>query len=273
MTSEDASRSRPQTRRGIQSIETGFALLQALVEAAVALPLGELARLAGMSSAKAHPYLVSFLRTGVVRQDPSTGHYELGPFALQMGLVSLQRLEPVRLAHPIAKQLASEIGHTIGIAILGSHGPTILHICEGRHPVYINMRQGTVLSMQHTATGKVFSAWLEPAIAQHYIEREQGDLAVVTQADTRALSSDQWADALAHVKRRRLARARGYPLAGINAFAVPVLNHAGDILMVLTCLGPSSQFDANWNSPIAKQLKQGAAELSKKLGFRPDVFE
>lgn len=53
------------------------------------LPLGELAARAGMASAKAHPYLVSFVRVGLVQQDSATGFYELGPFALQMGLVSL----------------------------------------------------------------------------------------------------------------------------------------------------------------------------------------
>src|SRR3546814_17712115 len=78
-----------------------------------------------MTSAKAHPYLVSFTRVGLVRQDATTGQYELGPFALQMGLVSLQRLDPVRLALPCVNQLAGEIGHTLAIAVLGPPGPTM----------------------------------------------------------------------------------------------------------------------------------------------------
>lgn len=60
-----------------------------LAEAAKPLTLRDLAAGVGMTSAKAHPYLVSFIRVGLVQQDRITGQYELGPFALQMGLVSL----------------------------------------------------------------------------------------------------------------------------------------------------------------------------------------
>ena len=55
-----------KSRRGIQSIEVGGTLLQALVDAGAPLPLRELARRAGMTSAKAHPYLVSFGALGLI---------------------------------------------------------------------------------------------------------------------------------------------------------------------------------------------------------------
>ncbi len=51
-----------------------------------------------MSPAKAHRYLVSFLRLGVVAQDPLSGRYELGGFALQLGLARLARIDGVKLA-------------------------------------------------------------------------------------------------------------------------------------------------------------------------------
>src|SRR3546814_14364136 len=108
-----------------------------------------------MTAAKAHPYLVSFTRVGLVQQDDSTGQYELGPFALQMGLVSLQRLDPVRVALPHLNQLAGQIGHTLALAVLGSHGPTMIHISKACYPVNVNIRNGTVMYMMHTATGRV----------------------------------------------------------------------------------------------------------------------
>ncbi|MET0186778.1 MAG: helix-turn-helix domain-containing protein, partial [Achromobacter sp.] len=97
-TEPDVTAAANDGRRSIQSIEVGCTLLTALVEAATPLSLRDLAQAAGMTSAKAHPYLVSFIRVGLVQQDGVTGQYELGAFALQMGLVSLQRLDPVRAA-------------------------------------------------------------------------------------------------------------------------------------------------------------------------------
>ncbi|HEY9280583.1 MAG TPA: IclR family transcriptional regulator [Eoetvoesiella sp.] len=256
-------------RRSIQSVETGFPLLAALVDAGVPLTLRDLAQRAGMTSAKAHPYLVSFTRVELVQQDASTGQYELGSFALQMGLVSLQRLDPVRIALPYVNQLASQIGHTLAIAVLGSHGPTMIHICEASYPVHVNMRKGTVMSMLHTATGHVFATWLPPQIAQHYIEREAGDKAVVTSVGQVTPSAEALQKQLTEIRRRGIARALGNPLPGVDAFSVPVFDHSGNVTLALTSLGPSSLFDSTWDSPIAAALKQCADTISKKLGFRP----
>ena len=55
-------------KRGIQSIEVGGQLLRALVRSGEPMMLRDLAAAAGMPPAKAHPYLVSFARLGLVEQ-------------------------------------------------------------------------------------------------------------------------------------------------------------------------------------------------------------
>lgn len=55
-----------KTRAGIQSVEVGHALLEALARARGPLMLRDLAAAAGMRAAKAHRYLVSFQRLGLV---------------------------------------------------------------------------------------------------------------------------------------------------------------------------------------------------------------
>ena len=57
-------------RKGIQSLEHGARLLEALVKSRKAMPLKTLAAMAGMSASMAHRYLTSFIRTGLVEQDP-----------------------------------------------------------------------------------------------------------------------------------------------------------------------------------------------------------
>jgi DNA-binding IclR family transcriptional regulator len=268
---EPKTESKPHDgRRSIQSVETGFPLLAALVDAGIPLTLRNLASRAGMTSAKAHPYLVSFTRVGLVQQDANTGQYELGPFALQMGLVSLQRLDTVRVAMPHVNELANLIGHTLAIAVLGSHGPTMIHISEASYPVHVNMRKGTVMSMLHTATGHVFAAWLPPKIAQHYIERETGDKAVVTTASPLRPSPQALQALLSDVRQAGMARALGNPLPGIDALSVPVFDHSGNIVLALTSLGPSTLFDASEDGAIAVALKECALTISRKLGYRPD---
>ncbi|WP_300646769.1 IclR family transcriptional regulator [Paenalcaligenes sp.] len=255
-------------RRRIQSIETGYRLLAALVNAARPLPLGELAAAAEMSSAKAHPYLVSFINVGLVRQDLVSGHYELGPFAMQMGLISLQHSTPLRVAQPIVTEAAARIGHTLAIAVLGSHGPTIVHLSEASYPVHVNMRAGTVMSMRYTATGHVFAAWLAPKVTQHYLQREYADTALLrsTHLDYDESDFDQL---IQKIRKQGAAQALGNPLPGIDAISVPVFDHSGNIVLALTSIGPSAVFDVSLEGPIAHALWQCAQQISTALGHTP----
>ena len=59
--------------RGIQSVEVGGHLLLALAHHGRPMPLKDLAREAGMPAAKAHPYLVSFGKLGLIEQEPASG--------------------------------------------------------------------------------------------------------------------------------------------------------------------------------------------------------
>ena len=102
---------------GIQSVETGGALLTALVASGAPMMLKDVAAAAGMPAAKAHRYLVSFIRVGLVEQDGTAGRYELGPLALQMGLAALGRLDAVRLSAPVLVSLATEFGVTAAAAV------------------------------------------------------------------------------------------------------------------------------------------------------------
>src|SRR2546423_2046547 len=123
-------------RRGIQSIEVGGQLLLALTEHGAPMMLRDLAREAGMPPAKAHPYLVSFGKLGLIEQDPLTGRYELGPLAMQMGLITLQHMDALRLATRELAALGAAIDQTISVAVWGNRGATIVRIEESNYTIH-----------------------------------------------------------------------------------------------------------------------------------------
>jgi DNA-binding IclR family transcriptional regulator len=255
-----------KSRRGIQSIEIGGRLLTALVEEGGPMSLGDLARKAGMPSAKAHPYLVSFGNFGLIEQDPLTGRYELGPFALQLGLISLHLLDPVRIAIPMITQLAAEIDQTVGLSVLGNQGPTIIYIAESSYPIHVNMRTGTVMSIQSTATGRVFAAFLPPRQVERMIDHEKrnGIASAFGAPRQKASALD---DILSDVRKRGMARVQGEPIPGINAICAPVFEHTGAIRLGITAIGPSGSFDVSWNGEIARRVMACAHDVSRRLGY------
>jgi DNA-binding IclR family transcriptional regulator len=252
-------------RRGIQSIEVGGRLLAALAARGQPMMLRDLAAAAGMPPAKAHPYLVSFGKIGLVDQDVDSGRYALGQLALQLGLAALHALEPVRLASAAIAQLNARIHHTVALAVWGSHGATIVRIEASSYPIHVNLRVGTVMSLVHTATGRVFAAWLPPALTAPLIRAELARSAPALATDAPPSREDVDA-ALADVRKRGLARAVGHPVPGVNAFSAPVFDHTGALALVITALGPSGTFDVSWNSPMAAALRESAAALSQRLG-------
>ena len=259
----------PKTeRRGIQSIEVGGSLLQALVAHGSPMGLKDLAAAAGMPAAKAHPYLVSFGHLGLVVQDEASGRYGLGPFALHMGLSALHNLDPVKQAIPLAHQLADQLKTNIAIAVWGNMGPTVVHIEEFSEQIHVNMRPGTVMTpMLLTATGQCFAAFLPERVAQPRLATEVDTAARGTQGQLQ-ISAAEAAATLAEVRQHGMSRAVGRPIPGINALSVPVFNSTGHIALALTAMGPAAAFAADWNGPAAQALREAAAQLSHALGGR-----
>ena len=133
-------------QRGIQSIDVGGRLLHALSRSSGAMMLKEMAEASDMPAAKAHAYLVSFCKLGMIEQDAITGRYDLGPLALQLGLVSLNRLDAVKIATAEMGGLSRRTGQSTAIAVWGNYGPTIVRFNQSVRPIHVNMRTGTVIA-------------------------------------------------------------------------------------------------------------------------------
>ena len=255
----------PKPQRGIQSIDVGGRLLHALTRSDGAMMLKELAEAADMSPAKAHAYLVSFCKLGLMEQDALSGRYDLGPLALELGLVSLNRLDAVKIASAEMSALSSRTGQSTAIAVWGNYGPTIVRFEQSVRPIHVNMRTGTVMQLNQTATGMVFSAFVTPAQIETALAATSPD-AKQRAAARRALEA--MAAELADVRKRGLARAQGNPVPGVNAFSAPVFDHTGEIALALTALGSAAEFDVDWSSPIAQDVKATAQSISARLGHR-----
>lgn len=256
-------------RRGIQSIEIGTGLLLQLAKKGVPLPLRDIARGAGITIGKAHPYLVSFCKVGFVTQD-AAGYYELGPLALQLGLVRLQRLDAVKEATPLVEALALETGLSIAVAVWGNLGPTVVRLEQPSQPLHIAVRVGTVMSVANTATGRLFAAYLSHGDVAPLMSHAVASYGGLPEDTARAPAEDM-PEILAQIRSRGVSRTLGRPIPGVNALAAPVFDSTGNLVLAVTAMGPAAVFDASWDGMVVTALCKCAAEISSRLGFRATV--
>jgi DNA-binding IclR family transcriptional regulator len=254
-----------KARRGIQSVEIGTELLIALGRHVAPMALRDLGKAAGISVGKAHPYLVTFLKVGFVVQD-SAGRYELGPLALQLGLAKLQRLDPVKEASPLIEALAAETEQSIAVAVWGNFGPTVVRLEEPIHPLHVNLRTGTVMSLAHTATGRLFAAYMPPKVVEKMMVE---DLARFRGRDSQDLTQAQIEALLVETRLHGMSRTMGHPIPGIDAFSAPVFDSTNNLVLGITAMGPEATFDRDWDGKVARPLRACALEISRRLGFVP----
>src|SRR5262249_11078336 len=165
--------------------------------------LRDLAAAAGMPPAKAHRYLVSFARMGLVEQQAETALYDLGSFALELGLAALGRLEPVAVSAPVVAELRADIGQTGVLAVWANHGPTIVRWLGADTPVSASLRIGAVMPLTRSATGQVFLSFLPHETTAPFVKTELAEHARVGLSPTNRAEVQQL---IAQTRRRGFSR-------------------------------------------------------------------
>ena len=230
---DDESATAPDKERaGIQSVEVGFALLDVLARAAGPLMLRDLAAAADMSAAKAHRYLVSFQRLGLVMQDAGTTRYDHGP----------------TIVHWQESPLASPVNLRLGDVM------PLLTSATGRcFAAYLTPDR----TLDKIAP---------------MVQDELRRLQAIPHAKCRADLPTSLAEVealLDEVRQRRMARVVDTLLPGVAGFCAPVFDSDRRMVMGVVALGSAATFDAAWGGAVEVPLRAMADRLSSDLGYSP----
>lgn len=251
-------------KHGVQSLEVGMGILRAMVNGHRSMMLKDIAAAAEMPPSKAHRYLVSLIRAGLVEQDPMTSRYDLGPFALNIGLVAIDRLDRIRVGLAAIAELRDEINETTALAVWSERGPVIVRWERPRRPITVNVVTGTALDLLTSASGRIFAAHLPKATVDPLIERELA----TTQLPADIRNRKDVDRLLDDVRRSGISGVSGYHLVpGVEAVGAPVFNFKNEITIVMLVVGVQGMFDTNPEGPVVLALKRAAKALSERLGY------
>ena len=255
-------------QHGVQSLEIGINILRAIAQGHRSMMLKEIALSAEMPASKVHRYMVSLVRSGLVYQDPMTSRYDLGPFALTLGLVAVDRLDRIGLGLSAIAELRDEINETTALAVWSDNGAVIVRSERARRPITVNVVTGTALNTLTSASGRVFAAWLPQATVYPLIAKEL--LAPNLPPEVQTASDVEVV--LETARQSGVAAVADYHLVpGVAAVAAPVFNAQGEITLSLLAIGVKEMIDLSLTGPVVTALKRSAQQLSLRLGYAGGV--
>ena len=246
-------------------MEVGLRLLQSLAAGNQAMSLKDLSGAAGMPAAKAHRYLVSLIREGLIEQSAIDGRYDFGGAAREIGRAAINRLDIMRIGAPLLVELRNMLQQTVFLGVWGNEGPTVLYWLDVPRPVSVIIRPGSMLPLLTSALGLICAAYLPPDLTKKRIAKEIAEHKR-SGLDFPVKSLEDAARKLADVRARGFSLVRGDLIRGIDAMAVPVLDFKNDLVAVLAAVGPSRSIDISSNGKPIRELKLAAKKFVSLIG-------
>ncbi len=248
--------------KGINSVEIGIRVLDVLARANGPLALRDISRLSELSPSQAHRYLASLIRQAMVVQDPNSGHYDLGPTAVRIGLAALNRLEPVEVAEEAVDRLALSIRETSMLAIWGESGPVAVRWKRGSRVLFASVGLGTTFPLLGSTTGRIFLALMPPEATQRVLQTELAAMDKGARKKTEAGLEKM----IEKIRHDRYVEAKSHLAPGIWAASAPVFDSQAQLVACVTIIGLESDPAAERRRSTAL-LKQLAGEASERLGM------
>lgn len=257
--------------RGNSTIVIGADLLSVVATFKGPAPLTSIASAAKMSPSRAYRYLRGLCDSGLLEQVQPSGLYDLGPKVLDLGLAAINRMDPVMQAAAVMPGLTNATGLVSIISVWGTHGPTAIRCEQGELVAPVRIREGAVLPMLHTAAGKVFLAYMPPALAEPLIARE------IAEWNARSARKDVLSLAMVEplrqeVRKRGIARALGTYNPVLASLAAPIFDREGTLQLSLTVTGVKGSFDSSLTGAVARKLLDAAQAVSRKLGYKAQGY-
>ncbi len=247
----------------VQALDRVFSILHCFSLRTPELSLGEICQAAGLPKPTAFR-LLSVLETERFVERTSAGKYQVGIKAFELGSIFLEHLSVEHIARPVMERLTERYNMASNLAILDNGQVVYVAATDPIGP----MRYSPIVGYRHyvhcSALGKALIAQL-PDKEIHAILKARGmpALSPHTITEPKRLLAE-----LQIVRQQGFAMDNQEGAVGVCCLAVPIHNHLGQVAAALSISGISQYFDADSTPRMARQLREGATEISRHLGWR-----
>jgi IclR family KDG regulon transcriptional repressor len=189
--------------------------------------------------------------------------YRLGMPVFQLGAAFANRLDLVREAQGVARDVAAACDEAVHVAVLDGADVVYLVKVDSTHPVRMVSGVGLRLPAHCTAVGKVLLASLDPRSLDAILA--QDPLPGMTPASITA--PDLLRAHLDEVRADGLAVDIGESDSAMRCVAAAIRDHSGATIAAMSVSAPIIRWTTPSQVTWAKLVREGAAMLSARMGY------
>jgi flavin reductase (DIM6/NTAB) family NADH-FMN oxidoreductase RutF/DNA-binding IclR family transcriptional regulator len=194
--------------------------------------------------------------------------HDLGSFQADLDAAGLDQLQALRAAREHAARLSRDLQVSVGLAVWGNLGPTIVHWEASPRPLTDRLRVGMVVPILGSASGLVLASHMPESVTQNQVAFELGcglvsrdDFGPRSPADVAAVFADVRAKGICSMPAPA-SFTRMYRRA-LHVLSAPVLSRSGKPLLCVTLLCEAA--DAGTPGPAAQALLSATREIGLEI--------
>jgi IclR family transcriptional regulator, KDG regulon repressor len=210
-----------------------------------------------------HELLVTLIaRSYLISVPGQPVQYRLGMPLFELGAAFAGRLDLVREAQSVARDVAAACDEAVHVAVLDGADVVYLVKVDSTHPVRMVSGVGLRLPAHCTAVGKVLLASLDPASLD----------AVLKEGPLRGMTPDSITDPdllrahLDGVRADGVAVDVGESDDAMRCVAAPIRDHSGATIAAMSVSAPIIRWTTQAQVEWAELARAGAAALSARMG-------
>jgi DNA-binding IclR family transcriptional regulator len=224
----------------------------------------EVAERLGLPRTTVHELLVTLVaRSYLISVPGQPVQYRLGMPLFQLGAAFAGRLDLVREAQSVARDVAAACDEAVHVAVLDSTDVVYLVKVDSTHPVRMVSGVGLRLPAHCTAVGKVLLANLDPESLDAVLAaRTLPGMTPDSITDPDALRAH-----LDEVRAEGVAVDVGESDSAMRCAAAAIRDHSGATIAAMSVSAPIIRWTAQAQVEWVKLVREGAATLSARMGY------
>ncbi len=173
--SDDTARPYAPRERGggIQSVERGFAIIEAIAPDRDGVSLTDLSRRVGLHNSTTFHLVRTLVALGYVRQVADSKRYRLGRRIFALAGNMLDEIELASIAKPLLEELSATTGEAAHFAVGSGYSAIMIARTAGAGAFQIAGHVGVVRPLHCTAIGKIILATMPAERIEDFLTRHE----------------------------------------------------------------------------------------------------